>query len=76
MSEKSSNRNANRASSSKQRRNQKQDRQEGSDDISGYRQKIRDNKKAESNKAKNGCFPKFLVMLVPLLILGTYLILG
>jgi len=75
MAEKKSKRNENRASSSKERRTPKSDRQEGSEDISGYRQKIRENKKAESNKSKNGCFPKFLVMLLPLMAIGAYVFL-
>ena len=76
MAEKSSNRNEDRASSSKQRRSQKQGRQKGSDDISGYRQKIHEKKRAEGSKSRNGCFPKFLMLLLPLAAIGAYLFLG
>ena len=75
MAKKSENHNSNRAASSKQRHTQKQDRDEGSDNISGYRQKIYENKKAEGNKSKNGCFPKMFMLLLPFTAVGAYLFL-
>jgi hypothetical protein len=59
-------------SSSKNRRAAKADRQEGADDRSGYRQKIREKKMTEGSKSKNGCFPKLFMLILPFIAAGTY----
>lgn len=43
----------------------------GSDERSGYKQKIRANQIAK-NTNKGGCVPKLFVMLLPFLVLGVY----
>ncbi|HEY6073226.1 MAG TPA: hypothetical protein VIV15_07525 [Anaerolineales bacterium] len=60
---------------SKQRHVQKQDQERESDNISGYRQKIHENKKAEANKSKSGCLPKVFMLLLPFTAVGAYLLL-
>jgi len=72
MANKSKARNVSKASSSKRRGARKQDREQGRDDISDYRQKIRAKKLAEGNKSKKGCSPKLLMLLLPFIAVGAY----
>lgn len=63
-----------------QRRAQKPDREEGQENISDYRQKIRDRKRAGlgnkgmagGNKSRSGCTPKLFMLLLPFTALGAY----
>jgi hypothetical protein len=42
---------------------------------SDYQQHIREKKLAEGSRAKNGCAPKLFMLLLPLMVIGTYLVL-
>ena len=55
--------------------NRQQGRVRGFGDVSDYRQQIRDGKMIEANK-KNGCLPKLFMLVLPIMAVGTYLILG
>jgi hypothetical protein len=50
-------------------------REERSGNASDYRQQIREKKLAEGSK-KNGCFPKLFMLVLPLVAVGTYLLLA
>ncbi len=76
MAKKSENHDSNRAASSKRRHTQKQDRDEGSDNISGYRKRFMKIRRPKANKSKNGCFPKVFMLLLPFTAVGAYLFSG
>lgn len=58
----------------------KSDREEGQENISDYRQKIRDRKRAGlgnkrmagGNKSRSGCTPKLFMLLLPFAAVGAY----
>jgi hypothetical protein len=75
MPKKSESQKTNKGWSSMRRRARKADREEGAGNMSDYRQKIRGKKRAEGNK-KNGCFPKLFMLVLPLVAVGTYLLLA
>jgi hypothetical protein len=66
-------REANKASSSNQRRARNPGREKGTEKLS-YREKIRE-KKIAANKSKSGCFPKLFMLLLPFIAVGAYLLL-
>ncbi len=54
------------------RRAAKAERQEGSNDKSGYRQKIRAKKMIEGSKSKSGCSSKLFLLALPFAAVGAY----
>jgi len=89
MAKKTTARNKNKAHPSKESRARKPGREGRSDDVSGRRQKSHEKKLAQKNntmtegskkmaggnKSKNGCFPKLLILVLPIMVLGAYLFL-
>jgi hypothetical protein len=74
MAKKTAGRKAAKAAATKPRAARKAARAADSDERSDYRQKVRDQKLEEADK-KGGCAPKLFVLLLPLIGLGTYLLL-
>ena len=85
MAKKSAVSKSNKAHSPKQGRAQKPDREEGQENVSDYRQKIRDRKragaglgnkgKAGGKKSRSGCTPKLFMLLLPFAAVGAYFLL-
>ena len=49
--------------------------QGGHEEVSDYRQGIREKKMTEANKSKDGCLPKLFMLLLPFMAAGAYLML-
>lgn len=63
-----------KASSPKARRARQAPRRGGGDEVSDYRQKVREERREEGQK-KSGCVPKLFVLVLPFLVAATYLLL-
>jgi hypothetical protein len=74
MAKKSQGRGAGGASASRGRGGQRANQGGGSDERSGYSQKIRERQIAKNTK-KGGCVPKLFMLLLPFVAVGTYFLL-
>ena len=55
-------------------RNRQNGQEEGRDDESGYKNRIRETQRAEG-KSKGGCIPKLFMLLLSFVAIGTFLFL-
>lgn len=74
MAKKSQGRGAGKAASSRGRGARRSNQGGGSDERSGYSQKIRERQIAKNTK-KGGCVPKLFMLLLPFAAVGTYFLL-